>query len=463
MMRLFLVCCALAFALPASGQDADKEPAEPATTPRLKPKVTRTPAPTPKVKAKVTPTPKPKLAATPTPKPKATPKKAAAKSETKKAAPAKAKTSAAKASSTKTPAKVSSKSTSLPKPGPKERPVFRYDPYQLASYFPKRWDLLRVVITPAEKAKYVADAIEQRLRKIAQALTAVGDVIEQRQKNTRSAATALYVIGRANGDAPWYPTLMQAHQAALRSVIQQDQDHAARAIALYEPLRAAMNTETDTARRGAATQPPERLSAFSITHSTIDLVAADNELALAERSPAADHLLTVLQAEHLIREQQKRETLASLAPPPPVSTPSYNPIVSPDTPMPQEEAGRQKAIPPAPPLDAPDRKGVDVPAAAGESVRAAASGVVAFAGPFRGYGTLVIVEHPGQVFSVYGYLREVKVKQGDTVTPETVVGTAGEIGDTGSSGFYFEVRKGTTAVDPATVAGIPEPRTLVAK
>ena len=53
---------------------------------------------------------------------------------------------------------------------------------------------------------------------------------------------------------------------------------------------------------------------------------------------------------------------------------------------------------------APAQTGVQFAAEEGSSVRAVHDGTVAFAGPFTGYGNLVIVDHGAQTFSLYGQL-----------------------------------------------------------
>jgi murein hydrolase activator len=93
------------------------------------------------------------------------------------------------------------------------------------------------------------------------------------------------------------------------------------------------------------------------------------------------------------------------------------------------------------------QNGIDIAAAAGIPVHAVHSGTVAFAGPFTGFGTLVILDHGANNFSLYGYLSTVQVSRGD------VVDAGAELGRTGSgpgttSGLYFEVRIDGRQVDP---------------
>jgi septal ring factor EnvC (AmiA/AmiB activator) len=74
-------------------------------------------------------------------------------------------------------------------------------------------------------------------------------------------------------------------------------------------------------------------------------------------------------------------------------------------------------------------------------------GTVAFAGPFTGYGNLVIVDHGAQTFSLYGQLGSPRVERGAKVEGGEVLGTAGRI-LAGIPGMYFEMRVDGKPVDP---------------
>ena len=74
-------------------------------------------------------------------------------------------------------------------------------------------------------------------------------------------------------------------------------------------------------------------------------------------------------------------------------------------------------------------------------------GVVAFAGPFGGFGNLLIVDHGAQNFSLYGNLLEMSVNKGDRLERGQPVGTVG-LGPAGSSELHFELRIDGQSVDP---------------
>jgi septal ring factor EnvC (AmiA/AmiB activator) len=95
------------------------------------------------------------------------------------------------------------------------------------------------------------------------------------------------------------------------------------------------------------------------------------------------------------------------------------------------------------------RKGVEFGAAAGDPVRGVADGVVRFAGWFRGYGKIVIVDHGEGYFTVCGHLAEIGVAVGDAVRRGDALGRAGDTGSLSGPSLYFEIRRGGEALDPA--------------
>ncbi len=91
--------------------------------------------------------------------------------------------------------------------------------------------------------------------------------------------------------------------------------------------------------------------------------------------------------------------------------------------------------------------GITIAAGNGMPVHAFHPGTVAFAGPFSGFGQLVIVDHGQQAYSLYGYLSAIRVQRGTAVQAGTVVGDVGDAPEGGSS-LYFELRIDGRPVDP---------------
>lgn len=94
------------------------------------------------------------------------------------------------------------------------------------------------------------------------------------------------------------------------------------------------------------------------------------------------------------------------------------------------------------------RRGIEIEVREGEPVRAVGSGHAAFADWYKGYGKLLIVEHSGGFYSLYGYLSRVDVKKGDAVALGQVVGLAGDTGSLKGPKLYFEIRRHGEAEDP---------------
>ncbi|MGE3840371.1 MAG: murein hydrolase activator EnvC [Vicinamibacterales bacterium] len=93
------------------------------------------------------------------------------------------------------------------------------------------------------------------------------------------------------------------------------------------------------------------------------------------------------------------------------------------------------------------RKGVEIAAPEHAPVVALHEGRVVFADEFAGLGRLVIVDHGGNAFSLYGHLGAFTVSRGDTVARGTRVGAAGPPVP-GAAGTYFELRIDGQPVDP---------------
>ena len=89
--------------------------------------------------------------------------------------------------------------------------------------------------------------------------------------------------------------------------------------------------------------------------------------------------------------------------------------------------------------------GIDIAAESGAPVKAAAEGVVAYAGNLPGFGQLVLVRHGGGWLTAYGYLDTLTVTRGQAVTRGQTIARAGS----GSQPqVHFEIRDGRKAVNP---------------
>ncbi len=95
-----------------------------------------------------------------------------------------------------------------------------------------------------------------------------------------------------------------------------------------------------------------------------------------------------------------------------------------------------------------DQKGVDIRAAMGAPVHAPYAAIVGYAGWFRGYGNLIVLDHGEGYYTLYGHLATLNVGQGDRVQAGDIIGTVGDTGSLQGPDLYFAIRSGTEALDP---------------
>lgn len=95
--------------------------------------------------------------------------------------------------------------------------------------------------------------------------------------------------------------------------------------------------------------------------------------------------------------------------------------------------------------------GIDIAVPEGTAVHAAENGVVIYAGDgLKGFGNTILVRHEDGLVTVYGHTSDMKVKRGDTVRRGQEIALSGMTGDADRPKLHFEVRKGTSPVDPMT-------------
>jgi len=89
-------------------------------------------------------------------------------------------------------------------------------------------------------------------------------------------------------------------------------------------------------------------------------------------------------------------------------------------------------------------RGIDLRVPENDPVRAAAPGKVTYAGtPAPAYGSMAIVAHGGDLFTVYSQLGRLEAKGGDRVETGQLIGRA-----SGRGAIHFEVRQGKQPRDP---------------
>ena len=94
-----------------------------------------------------------------------------------------------------------------------------------------------------------------------------------------------------------------------------------------------------------------------------------------------------------------------------------------------------------------NRNGIDIGAEPGSPVKAVQAGTVVYADAFAGFGRVVIVDHGGPFYTLYGHLASVDVSKGAAVQAGDEIGTVG-MAPTGTPSLYFEVRIDGRPADP---------------
>jgi murein DD-endopeptidase MepM/ murein hydrolase activator NlpD len=92
--------------------------------------------------------------------------------------------------------------------------------------------------------------------------------------------------------------------------------------------------------------------------------------------------------------------------------------------------------------------GVQVTGEKGEAVKSLTQGTVVSTGPFRGFGSVAIIQKSGGYLYVYGGCETLLVKEGDKVAPGTELGKLGIDAKTEKPQLFFLVYQGNTPIDP---------------
>ena len=93
--------------------------------------------------------------------------------------------------------------------------------------------------------------------------------------------------------------------------------------------------------------------------------------------------------------------------------------------------------------------GVVITGTRSEPVRSLTRGTVLSAGPYRGFGMVVIVQVEGGYLYVYGGCETLSVREGDLVGPGTELGRLGIDAATNQPKLFFMVYRGNEPVNPA--------------
>jgi septal ring factor EnvC (AmiA/AmiB activator) len=101
------------------------------------------------------------------------------------------------------------------------------------------------------------------------------------------------------------------------------------------------------------------------------------------------------------------------------------------------------------------QNGIDVRAPEGTEVVSVAPGTVVHAGPFKGYGTLVIIDHGGGYHTLYAHLSVATRSLDEAVDEGDLIGLVGDTGSLKGAYLYFEIRDRGKPVNPKGWFGAP--------
>ncbi len=94
--------------------------------------------------------------------------------------------------------------------------------------------------------------------------------------------------------------------------------------------------------------------------------------------------------------------------------------------------------------------GIEIKADEGTAVSVIEKGKILYAGEFKGYGQMVIVDHGDDFYTVYAHLGKILAREGDTVIKGQAIGDIGygKNSRNSSANAYFEIRQDGKPEDP---------------
>jgi murein DD-endopeptidase MepM/ murein hydrolase activator NlpD len=92
--------------------------------------------------------------------------------------------------------------------------------------------------------------------------------------------------------------------------------------------------------------------------------------------------------------------------------------------------------------------GIDISASVGTPIRSSYDGQVLFAGKKNGYGNSVILGHDSEHATLYAHMSKIKVRNGQFVRRDQVIGFVGKTGRVTGANLHYETRISGVANNP---------------
>jgi septal ring factor EnvC (AmiA/AmiB activator) len=294
---------------------------------------------------------------------------------------------------------------------------------------------------------------DQELANLSTKIAELGKDIQTRQSSISARLRILYMEGRTG----YWKTLFAAdsftdaaHRMDYISWVAQREHQLVRQFQEDLSNLQLLNEQQTNAReellhlQGETQQTIQKMSGLKRQKRTV-LVSLSKEKDSHERmvedlQKSAEHV------DKLLKELDQRFQLAqSRMRQPPGRLPSLGSLLWPVEGKVVSYFGRQKH----PTFDTfVNKKGIEIQAKEGSPIHSVSSGKVVYADWLKGYGLVVIVDHTNGFYSLYAHASKILVAEGNSVTNGQVIGETGETGVTEEGALYFELRKGTTPIDP---------------
>lgn len=213
-------------------------------------------------------------------------------------------------------------------------------------------------------------------------------------------------------------------------------------LAELEELKAQVEAQQTTVQALVSAKEQELASldgSISDTQDDVDMYQA--------RIDAQNELIAQIQAEEARRQQEEQNNGGSEDTSQPGDAYSGGAFVWPCPSSTRVTSDYGERIAPTAGASS-NHKGIDIGAAYGADIVAAADGTVTFAGYSRGNGNYVMISHGGGLYTVYCHASSLTVSKGQTVKAGDVVAKVGSTGISTANHLHFGVALNGSYVSP---------------